>query len=609
MYNFDRLACLRFIRLAFIRCSRYDDIPDAALHGLAFHLETARSLAGLRPVSTQTGHRLDELCIATGCILYFDNRKVQSVPVARMRQEVLLQVQHICQGSVSPGLATCLGAIVSVLLQGSEANQRALRWSKCISAALAACIFLQVSRGLFHAEAILMYSSSISVAFAACVFEAETGDDLCHCMQPLLCMVARLCSPNAGSTKHECVDEWRPKLQRLTIPVVLQIAQRLDQLQRADLSHCGSLPLGCQEPQGLKQTMPAMQGMGHAFLTEGTNACATMTAAADAAQLLAMVYIEESKANGQELSQCISKLLRVLRVGPTPTVLIAQRIPIPSEIQHLQSSHGVRRSINGTESCVKCEKSCTDEASLFEHCSGTVSQYLLPALNSPGHWMEAATFMLTLLQSCIPRPHVPSGCSLDIDEEQILWWDKLILLLQPILAALAMSTRQQRIAIEVIICIVNSCPNSCEAKQAMCLDLVGCLMFWGMQTETDISTSMALADMMRGIASSYMCPNQIADVCKTCTAIGCSNMLPCSKVSQAVVALTMVVVHGPVELMDDLLGMAEKVILRIDSPPLMSSCLRAVRSILDTCHDVRKKPHCVRWYHRQVYTMKALQPH
>lgn len=609
MYSLDQLECLRSIRLAFVHCSRYDEVPDATLQRLEFGPGIADCLVTLEVGSPHSGQDLKDLCMVTGCILYFDNRKIQPLPLTRMRGAVLRHMQDACNTALSPNIACCYGVIASLLLQASGAHQAARPWQKCIVAALAACIYSQLSCATCRPPPILMYSSSISASFTACVLEAQQVDDVRQLMQPLLRMLNHVCISDA-SAGLIVPAEARSQLQGSVIPLVTQLAQRLHQLRGPGR---GSFKISqpCQELSWWSMLTQQLQDEKEASVAvrfrDCRHACTATSAAADAAQILAMAYHQPSGAHTPNLPQCISQVLHLLGDGPTPALLLAERIPVPSLLEHLQHSRNAWRVRMKQFSMPMHETDggLSEEAgvSVSNYLKNELFEYLLPSLSTPGHWSDAATFILTLLQSCMPHQRSSrSNCMWDGEDEELAWWSKFVRHLLPILAALIASCASPRkVAMEVSIAILAVCPEACEVKRYLCLELAGVLAM----TRADASAGQGLVVFMKGVALYCECPRTVLDVCWVCTAQHCNSSGSPNNGHVTVIALVSVAVHGKVDLMPQVLRMAEKLIPRTDEA-MMHVCLSEIRAVLETCHDFRKKPHCVRWFHRQVQAIEAL---
>lgn len=611
MYNLDQLEYLRNIRLAFVHCSHYDDVPDATLQMLEFEPGIANCLVTLEVGSPHSGQDLKDLCMVTGCILYFYNRRMQPLPLTRMRGAVLRHLQDACSSTLSPNIACCYGVIASLLLQASGAHQAAKPWQKCIVAALAACIYLQLSGATCRPPPILMYSSSISASFTACVLEAQRVDEVCQLMQPLLHLLKHLCIPDA-SAGLAVPEAARAQLQGSMIPLVSLLARRLHQLR--GLGHGNSKvsqsPQSRQEVSLWSMLTWQLQKEKVASAPVGIracgHACTATSAAADAAQILAMAYHQPSRAHAPNLPQCISQVLQLVGDGPMPALLLAERIPVPSHLEYLQHSRNAwrdrmaqfSRGIHGADEEINEEVG----VSIIKYIKSEICEYLLPSLSAPGHWSDAATFILTLLQSCMPHQRTARNiCVLGGEDEELSWWNKFVRCLLPILAALMAScSASRKVAIEVAIAILSGCPDDCEDKRLLCLELAGVLVM----SRADASGGQGLVAFMKGIALYCECPRTVLDVCWICTSQCCESGST-NKAHEAVIALVSVAVHGKLHLLPVVLRMAEKLMLRMDNKPVRV-CLSEIRASLESCHDFRKKPHCVRWFHRQVQAIANL---
>ena len=157
----DQLDCLRSIRLALIQCARYDTVPDAVLQSHDLEPGLARCLAKVEHGSDSHGPNLTQLCMATGLILYLSNRRIQSLPLTRLHSALLQQVREACLAAAPSHEACCYGVIAGLLMQASGSHQAALPLQRCLTAALTASIYGQVSCLTPAPPPIVMYSNSI----------------------------------------------------------------------------------------------------------------------------------------------------------------------------------------------------------------------------------------------------------------------------------------------------------------------------------------------------------------------------------------------------------------------------------------------------------------
>lgn len=611
MYSDDQLECLRSIRRAFIHCARYDEVSDATLQRLDLEPRLAGCLVSLESGPAHHGSKLEDICMATGCILYFHNRKIQSSPLLSFRGALLRYLQDACATALSPSMACCYGVIASVLLQASEAQQIALPWRNCIVAALAACIYLQLSHPVCSPPAILMYSSSISSSFSACVLEAQRAEEVHQLMQPLLRLTRTFCTPASIGAGTAMAKEARIKLQRLVVPLVLQLSRRLHQIRGQDPDH-RKVPHSTAGRQNATMwtmlTRGAQMQRAHCEHQsfQGCEHAATSTiAAADAANLLAMVYHHQTRECVPNLPQCISTVLQLLASGPTSALLLAERVPVPCHLRYLQEKRAATSNRIAAFSTGLHHMGGDAEGGelIMKQFQELLREHLLPAMQAAGYWPDAAAFMLTLVQSCLPHQHAPIAYGVSGGEKaEVAWWSKFLRCLLPVLAALSTScTTQAQTAIEVALAVMSGCPDACELKRHMCLELAGVLVI----ARADELAGQQLNSLMKGVASLCEHPGTVLDVCWLCTALSCNVDPPCSAYGSAV-ALVWVVIYGELEIMLAVLDMAEKLLSCLKSISTIRACLSEIRAALEHCHDFRKKPFCVRWYHKRVQAVAML---
>lgn len=605
----DQLDCLRSIRLALIQCARYDTVPDAVLQSHDLEPGLARCLAKVEHGSDSHGPNLTQLCMATGLILYLSNRRIQSVPLTRLHSALLQQVREACLAAAPSHEACCYGVIAGLLMQASGSHQAALPLQRCLTAALTASIYGQVSCLTPAPPPIAMYSNSIVASFTACVVEAQHEEDLCHLMEPLLHLLKSWCLPEQRSSEPDLPPEARARLQRLIVPLASQILQQLQQTCSSgsqDRMQSQQIQLQHVELKSPKQAN-RMQSHGNG-ITADVHACTqpacTNSGAADAALLLAMAYHEPSRAHAPALPQCIAQVLRSLTEGPHSTLLLARRIPSPAQLQVLQHSSGLlnKRIFFSSSNHVVDECIIEEDCLVFvEHLQHTLRKHLLPALQAPGHWKDATKFMMTLLQSCMPQKHVQNSWHMYGGEEKAMaWWNMVIQDLLPILAAQIVScSGSRKKALELTAALLSSCPE-CEMKYHLCTQLAALLVM----TAVDVSVVSDLSKFMQNVALFCEKPHSVRNVCQLCAILGSKGATTTVACGTAV-ALMWVIVYADPALVPDVLVMVEG-LLSIMDKQAMHTCLAEIRSTLEKCHDCRKKPQCVRWFHRQVHSVAKL---
>lgn len=601
------LDCLRSIRLAFIQCARYDAVPDAALQSHVLDPSLADWLLNLETGSRSQGQNLTQLCMATGLLMYLSNRRIQSMSVARLRAALLQQVEDACGATVSPHIACCYGVIASVLLQTSGAHQAALPLQRCLMAALTGYIYEQVSRSRPESPPLAPYSNSILAAFTSCVLEAQQAKDLCQIMGPLLHMLRSWCVPSQGRLEAALSTEARAVLQRHVASLATQLLQRLQQI-------CSQRSTGrsIEQPTQVQPAAAKSPTAASELLQQGDScdvdghACkqpSCSEAAADVALLLAMAYHETSRANVPNLPRCVSQTLRLLKEDPGSTLLLARRIPSPAHLQHIQ--HKMCKETLFDERRHAAGMSVTDEACLgfAEHLQHNLRDHLLPALQSPGHWEDSAKFILTLLQACMPHKHGQNSfCVSDREEGVLFWWCELIQEILQILAVLTVSCAGSRKAsLELSAAILSSCPDACPMKQQLCFELTGLLVI----SSIDVSVWPDLSKFMQAVALFCECPAAIRDVCQMCTVVS-SKAETVSAACGTAIALVWVGVCSDPGVLPDVLQMADVLLTNVHNKTMMRTCLAEIRSALNKCHDCRKKPQCVRWFHRHVLLLAKL---
>eukprot|EP00892_Ulva_mutabilis_P010566 jgi/Ulvmu1/7882/UM004_0113.1 len=595
MRTSGQFECLRGIRLAIIQCSRYDAVPDAALQSLALEPRLADGLVQLEGSPRSHGQTLTQLCVATGQIMYLSNRKIQSIPLARLRAALLERVQDACVGAVPHHVASCYGVIASVLLQATGSHQAALPLQRCIMAALTACIYVQVSATpspAYETQPIVMYSNSISAAFGSCVLEAKSDMELRQLMMPLLHMLRGLCVPTRTSAEVALTEEARTLLQRLVVPLASQILQRLRQVCHQDSAVHSVLHATQPSPVQANQA-PMAKDIHH----EESGCAQIKDAAADAALLLAMAYHGPSTAHTPNLPQCISQALLLLNEGPTPTSLLAIRLPIPNSLKLFQDTK--RSTLPLGEPNYETDR-CMHEAACLRYAQDLridLRDNVLPALRSPGHWEDTAKFMMTMLQACMPQKQGQSSCVMFRGEvEMVAWWSKFIQGILHVLAALTASCAGSRTsALELAAAVLSSCPEACTMKKYLCYELGGLLVV----SSIDKNVWPDLNKFMQAVALFCESPGAVRSLCQMCAVLSLKEGTT-TIVCGVAVALVWVCIYGDPVVVPEILQMVENLLVLIEDKVKLHACLAEIRSALNKCHDCRKKPQCVRWFHRQV---------
>jgi hypothetical protein len=580
--------------------------------------------AAQREPAVSVSDTVESLCIAAGVVLLYWNEVGQSSDfstlLAGLKACVLREAAVTSKAVTDPSIISCCGVICSLLhsLNNIASLPRAVH--SCVGAAVGEVIVQQSlaagkqacrGQGVTHARApILMYATSIFAAFSDCVLSAQTTAEIESLLSSLETSVAPVCLQEDGSSQLELLYDQRAVLQRAMVPVLNAIQSRISQLasaaappsQPTQPSSAQSIFLRLQQLSlhehlsRLVATKWRIESSSHVTAAVQANESATIKVA----RVLSMVYHAPSRSSSPSLSSLVSDILGQLVQTDTSALQLAQHIIRPSCL-HASSHEAGHRStflqimhsaVNGRTADAGPTRGGTEfrpptHQQLLQQQSGLhqqMTEQLLPALQCAGHWQSAACFMLTLLMPCLATEQF-----LCRHRDDIELWETLLNELLPILQALAISASSARFSLEAWMSLVEACPDAVPMKSHFCMCYTGVLCMHLAESDPD-----CLASALAGV-SKYCKPVVATECCRLCCSI--TRVGADAEVQQYMIrALVSVVVHGSSQCLRpvlDLISMQLKSIGDGDKEQALSQ----VRHGLMHCHDFKKKPHCVRWFH------------
>lgn len=593
-------------------------------------LQRCSVTASQRGQAVSISETVGSLCVATGILLVYRDAVEYSIDVsnllAGLKGCVLQEAALLINAVGEPHVYSCCGVICSLLLtqkdiaslpQALHTSIAAAAGEVVVQQALAAVPHTPRGPGAAFATApILIYATSIFAAFSCSVFTARAPAELQSLLDPLAVAAASVCLPQASSPHQELSDEQRAVLQRAMVPVLHQILQRTTQFTpAAEPPTEPTQPPSAQRFPSFRQ-LPILQHFHKLFATQEQvdtiirptkTAAASASAAVKIAQILSMCYHSHSRSSSPHLSSLICTILAQLVQSNTSALQLAQHIVRPyylcTSSQQLdghpitlpQMMHPASNGLalhaadaqGGAESAASQHSQLQERAELHQE----LTEHLVPALQHPGHWQPAACFMLTLLMPCLQHRQQGSPGSCDAG-----FWDSLMNELLPVLQVLALSQPMAKAALEACMSLLGACPDAAPSKARFCRWFTGVICLHLPDGDPD-----CFASALAGVAK-YCQPTVATGCCRLCcsmTRVGASSDVQL----QVIRALVSVVVHGSSECLHPVLELLSMQLQSLGSGSDKERALSHVRHGLMHCHDFRKKPDCVRWFHAQLSSL------
>ena len=572
---------------------------------------------------------VSNLCVATGVLLVYRDTGADSADVVNLltglKGCVLREAALLSTTIDDHHIHSCCGVVCSLLMAHSGIASLPHALHGCIAAAVGE-VFLQQALAAapqtpkaqaapFATALVLIYATSIFAAFSSCVLTARTPKELQALLEPLAVPAASACLPEAYTYQQELSAEQRAVLQRSMVPVLHQIMQRTMQLAAAAAPPqepaqpiSGHKYLRLQQFPVLQHICKLLASEAQAYTTTRppTQPDAASTAVAvTCAYILSMAYHAPSCSASPHLSSLVSNILAQLVQSRTSALHLAQHIIRPPCLRTayargthpVTSLHMAARCANGIARHAANAQGATAEhqARLQERAElhQGLNEHVMPALQRAGYWPSAACFVLTLLMPCLPHTRLVNP-----GHSETAFWEGLLKELLPVLQALAISQDTVSTALEVCMTLAQACPDDVPSKAWFCRHLTGLMCLHLPESDPD-----RFASALAGVAKH--CQPAVAtrccELCCSMTRVGA----PAEVQLQVVRALISVVVHGHIGCLHPVLQLVSLHLRSFKSDSDKERALAHVRHGLMHCHDFRKKPDCVRWFHEQL---SSLQP-
>lgn len=594
----------------------------------ALQHSSVASSTHMQPVNVYES--VGSLCSATGILLLYWGTGEQSIDVgnrlAGLQRCVLQEAALLSIAGVSHSVLSCCGVICSLLL--TQHSIKSLPASlRCSVAAAAGEVAVQQARAGVQSTSsadggrtiapILMYASSIFAAFSYCVLAAQSSAQLQDLLDALHASIVPTCLPEHKGCQQGLIDEQQAVLQRVIVPMLPQVLNRLRQVAPASASH----PEPSQRPSTKNSWYErlwhnhVLQGLQMLQISKEQTSCSVTETVSEEfcrcvvkiASILSMAFHASSSSSAPNVSTLIAAILEELVRSEISPLVLAQHIIRPNLLfqlsqqqadshthpHHLPSSDAdciVRHAVRShAPACLHSEQAELQErAGLHQQ----LTVYLLPANQFTGCWQSAACFMLTLMMPCIGQRQSRMR-QYDSDTE---FWKALMNDLLPVLQALALSNATARTSVEACMLIVQTAPDS-EVKDQFCRCLAGVMCL-----HLPAGDAECFASLLAGI--SRYCESHVATrCCEMCCNMTRTGTSPAAQ-EQLVRALVAVVVHGRHECLQPVLELIALEVRSISSDSDRRKAMMHVRHGLTQCHDFRKKPECVRWLHSQLHSLQ-----
>ena len=568
------------------------------------------------------------LCVATGILLVYRDAGGYSVDVANLltglKGCVLQESARLVEATSDHQIHSCCGAICSLLLAQNDVTSLPQALHSSIAAAVGEVVVQQALAAAvqtprahdspFSAAPILVYASNIFAAFSGCVLAARTPTELQPLLEPLAVSVAAVCLPDTYASRHELSIEQRAVLQRSMVPVLQQAMQRSAQQAAA----AEPPPEPVQQHPAYKNhqilQLPVLHRLSKLLANDAQLDAtsqpptqpdeASTAAAVKCAQMLSMAYHAPSSSASPHLSSLVSTILAQLVQSSTSALQLAQHIIRPPCFHTTAqlpagcpgaSLHMTIRAANGIalHSADAQGAAAENQAQLQERAElhQELQDHVMPALQSAGHWQSAACFMLTLLMPCLPHTHPGS-----IARSKPGFWEPLLNELTPVLQALALSQDTASAALEAFMSLLQACPDDVPSKTRLCRCFTGimCLHLPQGDPECFASALAGVAKQCRPAVAAACC-----GLCCSMTRVGA----PVEVQLQMVRALVSVVVYGSSMCLRPILELLSLQLRSFACDSDRERALAHIRHGLMHCHDFRKKPDCVRWFHAELSSL------